>query len=81
MRSFYVAALSVIAGLPLLLIGAAATTAGAASPAPITIAYITDLTGEGASENANVAGGVRGSARDAKCRRRSERPQAHSPRH
>jgi len=49
-------ALSMLAGLPLLLIGTTAITAGA-SPAPITIAYITDLTGEGASENGTSAAG------------------------
>jgi branched-chain amino acid transport system substrate-binding protein len=49
-------ALSMLAGLPLLLIGTTAVTAGA-SPAPITIAYITDLTGEGASENGTSAAG------------------------
>src|SRR5271166_316238 len=42
--------LAVLAGLPLLLVGTTAVTASAA-PAPITIAYITDLTGEGGSEN------------------------------
>jgi branched-chain amino acid transport system substrate-binding protein len=49
-------ALSMLAGLPLLLIGTTAVTAGA-SPAPITIAYITDLTGEGASENGTSPAG------------------------
>jgi branched-chain amino acid transport system substrate-binding protein len=49
-------ALAMLAGLPLLLIGTTAVTASA-SPAPITIAYITDLTGEGASENATSPAG------------------------
>jgi branched-chain amino acid transport system substrate-binding protein len=49
-------ALSMLAGLPLLLIGTTAITAGA-SPAPITIAYITDLTGEGGSENGTSPAG------------------------
>jgi branched-chain amino acid transport system substrate-binding protein len=39
-----------VVGLPLSLL-ATTTAPAAASPAPITIAYITDLTGEGASEN------------------------------
>jgi branched-chain amino acid transport system substrate-binding protein len=44
------------ASLPFVVFGAAAATA-TASPAPITLAYITDLTGEGAAENsASVAG-------------------------
>jgi branched-chain amino acid transport system substrate-binding protein len=49
-------ALSMLAGLPLLLVGTTAMTAGA-SPAPITIAYITDLTGEGGSENGTSPAG------------------------
>jgi ABC-type branched-subunit amino acid transport system substrate-binding protein len=53
-------ALSVVAAataaVPLSLL-ATATTPAAASPAPITIAYITDLTGEGASENASSPAG------------------------
>ena len=49
-------ALTVLAGLPLLLIGTTAVTASA-SPAPITIAYITDITGEGGSENATSPAG------------------------
>ena len=48
--------LAMLAGLPLLLIGTTAVTASAA-PAPITIAYITDLTGEGGSENATSPAG------------------------
>jgi branched-chain amino acid transport system substrate-binding protein len=49
-------ALSMLAGLPLLLIGTTAVTASA-SPAPITIAYITDLSGEGGSENGTSPAG------------------------
>jgi branched-chain amino acid transport system substrate-binding protein len=55
-RTMIPLALSMLAGLPLLLIGTTAVTAGA-SPAPITIAYITDLTGEGASENGTSPAG------------------------
>jgi branched-chain amino acid transport system substrate-binding protein len=55
-RTMIPMALAMLAGLPLLLIGTTAVTASA-SPAPITIAYITDLTGEGASENATSPAG------------------------
>ena len=55
-RKIPMVALSMLAGLPLLLIGTTAITADA-SPAPITIAYITDLTGEGASENGTSPAG------------------------
>ena len=55
-RTMTMAALAAVAILPAVMVGATATTA-AASPAPITIAYITDLTGEGASENANSPAG------------------------
>ena len=55
-RTMIPVALSMLAGLPLLLIGTTAITAGA-SPAPITIAYITDLTGEGGSENGTSPAG------------------------
>ena len=49
-------AVAALVGLPLGL--AVTTTAPAsASPAPITIAYITDLTGEGGSENATSPAG------------------------
>ena len=48
--------LAAVAGLPLTLVGAAATAA-AASPTPITIAYITDVTGQGASENSDSPAG------------------------
>ncbi len=49
-------ALAVLTGLPLLLVGTTAVTASASS-APITIAYITDITGEGASENSTSPAG------------------------
>ena len=49
-------ALALLTGLPLLLVGTTAVTASA-SPAPITIAYITDLTGEGGSENSTSPAG------------------------
>ena len=55
-RTMIPVALAMLTGLPLLLIGTTAVTAGA-SPAPITIAYITDLTGEGGSENATSPAG------------------------
>ena len=55
-RTMSTALLAALAILPAVMVGATATTA-AASPAPITIAYITDLTGEGAAENANSPAG------------------------
>src|SRR6202453_3660881 len=55
-RAMIPVALAMLGVLPLLLIGTTAVTAGA-SPAPITIAYITDLTGEGASENGTSPAG------------------------
>jgi branched-chain amino acid transport system substrate-binding protein len=55
-RTMIPVALSMLAGLPLLLVGTTAISAGA-SPAPITIAYITDLTGEGGSENGTSPAG------------------------
>ncbi len=55
-RTMSTAVLAAVAILPAVMVGATATTAGA-SPAPITIAYITDLTGEGASENASSPAG------------------------
>jgi branched-chain amino acid transport system substrate-binding protein len=55
-RAVIPVALAMLGVLPLLLIGTTAVTA-AASPAPITIAYITDLTGEGGSENATSPAG------------------------
>jgi len=74
-RSMGKVVLAVVTAMPLLVFGAVLTTATAASasPAPITIAYITDLTGQGASENStspvgffariemqNAEGGVNG---------------------
>ena len=50
--------LAAIATLPLLLVGASAQPA-AAAPAPITIAFVTDLTGPGASENATAPAGFK----------------------
>jgi branched-chain amino acid transport system substrate-binding protein len=71
-RALRVSGLVAIASLPFVALGAAVTTA-TASPAPITIAYVTDLTGEGAAENSaspagfearidlqNAEGGVNG---------------------
>ncbi len=55
-RTMSTALLAAVATLPAVLVGATATTA-AAAPAPITIAYITDLTGEGGSENASSPAG------------------------
>ena len=55
-RAMIPVALAMLGVLPLLLIGTTAVTAGA-SPAPITIAYITDLTGEGGSENGTSPAG------------------------
>ena len=48
--------LSAAVVLPLVVVGATATRASA-SPAPITVAYITDLTGQGASQNGTSASG------------------------
>jgi branched-chain amino acid transport system substrate-binding protein len=45
-----------VVGLPLSLLATTTAPAGA-SPAPITIAYITDLTGEGGSENSTSPAG------------------------
>src|SRR5271168_1346405 len=55
-RTIVPVALATLAGLPLLLIGTTAVAASA-SPAPITIAYITDLTGEGGSQNGTSPAG------------------------
>ena len=55
-RTMVPVALAMLTGLPLLLIGATAVTASA-SPSPITIAYITDLTGEGGSQNGTSPAG------------------------
>ncbi len=57
-RTMTKAMLAAVVILPTLMVGATAmATAAAASPAPITIAYITDLTGEGASENGSSPAG------------------------
>ncbi|MGO9857441.1 MAG: ABC transporter substrate-binding protein [Acidimicrobiales bacterium] len=57
-RTMSMAVLAAVAILPAVMVGATATaTTAGASPAPITIAYITDLTGEGASENASSPAG------------------------
>jgi len=63
-RSFTRVGMAVLAALPLLVLGATVTavttaTAASASPAPLTIAYITDLTGEGASENGTSPAGFK----------------------
>ena len=55
-RAMVPAGLAVLAGLPLLVVGTTSVTASAA-PAPITIAYITDLTGEGGSQNGTSPSG------------------------
>jgi branched-chain amino acid transport system substrate-binding protein len=51
-----VAALAATAGLPLAFVATTTTPAGA-SPAPITIAYVTDVTGAGSSQNASSPAG------------------------
>ena len=59
-RSVGAALAAAVAGLPLSLAAVPSAPAGAsvrASDSPITIAYITDLTGEGASENGNSPAG------------------------
>ena len=58
-RTMVPVALAMLTGLPLLLVGTTAATASAASSsaAPITIAYITDLTGAGGSENSTSPSG------------------------
>jgi len=49
---------ALVAGLPLALVASATPSAPAgASPAPITIAYVTDLTGAGGAENADSPAG------------------------
>jgi ABC-type branched-subunit amino acid transport system substrate-binding protein len=55
-RIFSAALAVAMVGVPLALLGATATSAGAA-PAPITIAYVTDLTGAGSSQNGNSPAG------------------------
>jgi ABC-type branched-subunit amino acid transport system substrate-binding protein len=56
---YVTAVLAATAGLPFVFVGASANSAGAASSskAPITIAYVTDLTGEGASQNGSSPAG------------------------
>ncbi len=49
-RTVRVSLFAAVASLPLILFGGAATAA-TASPTPITIAYITDVTGQAGSEN------------------------------
>ena len=68
-----------LAGLPLALI---ATTPSpvAASPAPVTIAYVTDVTGAGAAQTASSPAAFRGPHRIAKRTRWRSRPQACSAR-
>jgi branched-chain amino acid transport system substrate-binding protein len=59
-RSVGVVLATAVAGLPLMVAALPSAPAGAAeraSASPITIAYITDLTGEGASENSNSPAG------------------------
>src|SRR5580692_12336723 len=59
-RSVGVVLATAVAGLPLTLAALPSAPAGAAvraSASPITIAYITDLTGEGGSENASSPAG------------------------
>jgi len=59
-RTVGAALAAAVAGLPLLVAASPSAPAGAAvreSAAPITIAYVTDLTGEGAAENANSPAG------------------------
>lgn len=51
------ALLAAIVILPAVMVGAATTTTAAASPAPITIAYITSITGAGAAEDATSPAG------------------------
>jgi hypothetical protein len=49
-RTTFAVLAAAVVGLPLSLM-ATTTAPAAASPAPITIAYVTDLTGEGGSQN------------------------------
>ena len=71
-RTFVTSALAATVGLPVLMIGGLSTTASA-SPAPLTIAFVNDVTGSAAANNtgtsavftaaidaANAAGGVHG---------------------
>jgi branched-chain amino acid transport system substrate-binding protein len=59
-RTFGTVVAATVAGLPLALVATTSAPASAsesASASPITIAYVTDLTGEGAAENANSPAG------------------------
>ena len=47
----FLSLLAVVFMVPPVLVGVATATPAGASEAPITIAYITDVTGEGASQN------------------------------
>ena len=53
------AVLATLACLPVALAGLSASPAGAASSSPITIAFITDLSGPGASENSTAPAGFK----------------------
>jgi len=55
-RAMLPVVLATMTGLPLLLVGTTAVMASA-SPAPITIAYITDITGAGGSQNSTSPAG------------------------
>jgi branched-chain amino acid transport system substrate-binding protein len=55
-RKIAAAVVAATAGLPLAVVGLTATPASA-QPAPITLAYVTDLTGPGAAENGNSPAG------------------------
>jgi ABC-type branched-subunit amino acid transport system substrate-binding protein len=55
-RTAFAVLAAAVVGLPLSLM-ATTTAPAAASPAPITIAYVTDLTGEGGSENSTSPAG------------------------
>ena len=55
-RAVFAVTAATIVGLPLSMM-ATTTSPAAAAPAPITIAYVTDLTGEGGSENATSPAG------------------------
>ena len=54
-RSLVMAALAMIVGLPVLVVGGLATEASA-TPAPFTIAYITSVTGAAATQNTGTVG-------------------------
>jgi branched-chain amino acid transport system substrate-binding protein len=54
---YVTAVLAVTAGLPFASVGASSSSAGASSKAPITISYITDLTGGGGPQDASSPAG------------------------